>query len=215
MPASVGYGEGGFGAGGFGGYTAAEPIPFYQALITSEWQGSPQYLEWLTAVLQILDDISSCLAQFTNAFSIDSAVGVQLDAIGELVGQGRTVGFQPSHGLSPTLDDATYQLLLQSKIAENSWNGTIDGLQAIWQSLFQGGSILIIDNQNMSADITVTGAFTSIVQDLIVNGYIVPRPEGVEYTYTIGDLPFFGFDQLYDSAAAEYIVNGFDTGHWS
>jgi len=215
MPASVGYGQGGFGAGGFGGYTAAQPISFYLALITSEYQESDEFMAWLQAVLQIADDASNCVAQITDAFNPTLAVGAQLDIIGNNVGVGRTVGFQPSYGVSPTLDDDTYRLLIQSKIAENDWNGTIDGLQSIWQTLFPGGNILIIDNQNMSADITVTGAFTSIIQDLIVNGYIVPRPEGVQYTYTIGDLPFFGFDQLYDSEAAEFIIDGFDTGKWS
>jgi hypothetical protein len=110
--------------------------------------------------------------------------------------------------VSPVLDDATFRIYIRAKIAQNQWDGTMLSLYPIWQTLFPGGQIIIFDNQNMTADVTLTGSFTSIIQDLITNGYIIPRPEGVLYTYLFGTLPFFGFD------SDNQFIAGFDVGHW-
>jgi hypothetical protein len=61
----------------------------------------------------------------------------------------------------------------------------------------------------MTATIFLSGSFTSIIQDLIVNGFIVPRPEGVLYEYTFAELPAFGWDL--DNS----FVAGFDVGKFS
>ena len=75
--------------------------------------------------------------------------------------------------------------------------------------MFPSGNLVINDNQNMTATIIVAGTFTSIILDLITNGYIIPRPEGVLYTYVTTTLPIFGAD-LNNS----YIA-GADLGHAS
>jgi len=149
------------------------------------------------------------LVQFDTSLDLDSAIGAQLDALGEIVGASRTVGFTPSNGVSPVLDDDTYTLYIKAKIAQNQWDGTPTSLYYIWLTLFPSGNIVVADNQNMTATIFLSGSFTSIIQDLILNGYIVPRPEGVQYSYTFANLPAFGFD-LDNSYVA-----GFDIGMWS
>jgi hypothetical protein len=99
---------------------------------------------------------------------------------------------------------------LLAKEGINNWNGKIQLLYPLWQLLFPGGSIIFIDNQNMSATIILAGTFTSIQSDLIVNGLIVPRSETVQYSYIIGaDFPLFGADL--DNS---YIA-GADLGHAS
>jgi hypothetical protein len=62
----------------------------------------------------------------------------------------------------------------------------------------------------MTATIVMTGTLSSIIQDLITNGLIVPRPQAVQYNYVFGGLPFFGFG----TTNTEYIA-GFDIGKWS
>lgn len=137
------------------------------------------------------------------------ALGPQLDILGTIVGVSRTVPFQPSNSVSPVLDDDTYRTLIKAKVAFNQWNGQAGSLYPIWQTLFPGGNIAIQDNQNMTATIFLTGAFTSITQDLIINGLIIPRPETVQYNYVFGTLPAFGF-----GAIPGYIA-GFGVGHWN
>lgn len=203
------YGAQGYGTGGYGNSPIGTlPIGYYIGLLTSEYTNSPKLNALLYKLLRKFDDASQVLVQMDTAFDLDSAVGVQLDMLGATVSAFRTVDFQPSNGVSPVLDDATFRIYIKAKIGANQWDGTRLSLYPLWQQLFPGGSIIIVDNQDMTADVVPVGSFTSIVQDLITNDYIVPRAEGVLYTYLFGTLPFFGFD-----SANEYIA-GFDVGHW-
>ena len=188
---------------------AENSFQYYLDLITSEYQNSGNFLIWVSALLNKGFDISTLLDTLDTNFDIDNAVGSQLDMLGSIVGERRTVGFQPSNSLSPVLDDNTYRILLKAKIARNQWNGKIDGLQSIWATLFPAGKIIIIDNQNMTVNIAISGTFSSIVEDLIQNGYIVPRPQGVLVNYSFGTMPFFGFDRQ------DFYISGFDTGNWA
>jgi hypothetical protein len=184
------------------------PSGYYKNVLTSEYKGTAEYNAWLQAVLNIANDISTCLSSMVAAFDLDTAVGAQLDILGQIIGVSRTVNFQPSGGVSPVLDDTTYRLLLYATIANDAWDGTIGSLYPIWNKLFPGGRITIIDNQDMTATIVLSGVFTSIIQDLINNGYIVPRPQAVEYTYVFGGTPFFGFDR------SDAFIAGLGVGNW-
>lgn len=183
---------------------------YYESLITSQYQQSENYLAWLGSVLQLLCDAQACINSLPAAFNIATAVGVQLDTLGVLVGVGRTLPFQPTGGIKPMLGDTDYRLLIRAKIAQNQWDGQASSLWGIWQTLFPGGSIYVIDNQNMTATIILAGSFTNLTQQMITNGLIVPRPETVQYLYTFATLPLFGFDGLNPS-----FVAGFDIGHFS
>jgi hypothetical protein len=181
---------------------------YYINILTSEYRTTTQFNQWFTVVLNIATDISNCLQFITSAFDLDFAIGVQLDILGVLIGVKRTVPFQPNNGISPVLDDDTYRILLKATIANNQWDGTQGSLYPIWKQLFPGGQITIIDNQNMTANIIMTGSLSSIIQDLITNGMIVPRPQAVQYNYIFGTLPFFGF------GFNNLFIAGFGTGHW-
>lgn len=197
--------------------TFAPPLSYYVDLFTSEYRtGTSKSIQVNFATLmQPIADINTCAALINGDYELGTlaqpqAVGVQLDIIGQILGQSRVMPFQPSMSVSPILDDATYTLLLLAKQGINNWNGKIQSLYPLWQLLFPGGSIIFIDNQNMSATIILAGTFTSIQSDLIVNGLIVPRSETVQYSYIIGaDFPLFGADL--DNS---YIA-GADLGHAS
>lgn len=184
---------------------------YYESLITSQYQQSTNYLSWLGAVLQLLCDAQACLNTFPSAFTIATAVGAQLDILGTLIGVSRVLPFQPTGGISPVLDDPTYRILLQAKIVQNQFNGQYMGanstLWTAWQQLFPGGTIYVIDNQDMTADIILAGSFTSIIQQMILNHMIVPEAEAVQFNYTFATLPIFGADQN------NSFVAGADIGH--
>lgn len=206
------FGGGGYGSGEYGGggnEIFSEPVAYYLSLITSEYQNSPNFLAFLQSFVQKFDDITSLLYMFDFDLQIDQAKGVQLDLIGTIVGANRTVDFQPRGGVSPVLDDATYRLLLYATIARNNWNGQIGSMQPIWSQLFPGGRIIVVDGQDMTVVVTMSGSFTSIIQDLITHDYIVPRAEGVLMQYNFAGLPIFGFDRN------DAFIAGFDLGLWS
>jgi hypothetical protein len=207
------YSFSGYGGGPYGeqpgGPFYSMPLSYYLNLLTSEYKTAPKLNAWLASELQFLQDVTDCIGSITGFYDLDYADGPQLDVDGAIAGVSRTVGFQPSGGVSPILDDDTYRLLIHATIAGNHWNGTQPALYPIWASLFPGGTLRLVDNQNMSCTIVLTGVFTSIIQDLITHGLIVPRPQGVLYNYVFGDLPLLGFDQN------NAFIAGFDLGHFS
>jgi hypothetical protein len=115
---------------------------------------------------------------------------------------------------SPILSDANYIVLLQAKILQNQWNGQGQGvnnqLWAAWQVMFPGGRLIITDNQNMTCNVLLLGAFNPIMQQMITAGMIVPRPEAVAYVYIFPTLPAFGFGSLNPT-----LIQGFGTGYWN
>lgn len=206
------YGQKGYGSGRYGiqdnGPLYKMPLGYYLSLFTSQYQNSKNLLAWARQAWLPIDNLTDCLAFLSGNYDLDVAQGVQLDTIGLFLGQSRTVAFQPTNpGDSPTLNDDTYRLLLKAIRAKNHWDGKLVSLYSIWQTLFPGGKLVINDNQNMTATIIIAGTFSQLIIDLINHGYIVPRPEGVLYTYVNADLPIFGTDL--DNA---YIA-GVDKGH--
>lgn len=207
------YGQNGYGSGRYGigdyGPIYKMPIGYYLSLFTSQYRNSPKLQAWAAKAWQPIDDLTNCLAFVSSNYDLSVAVGYQLDVCGQLIGQSRQVAFQPSGGVSPILDDDTYRLLLYARIAQNKWDGKLNSLYPIWKTLFPSGRLIINDNQNMTCTVILSGTFTSIIEDLIVNGYIVPRPEGVLYTYVYSTLPIFGAD------LNNAYVAGADLGHAS
>ncbi|MBU5379523.1 DUF2612 domain-containing protein [Pantoea septica] len=116
-----------------------------------------------------------------TAFDIDSAVGVQLDVLGEWIGRTRVVSqpisgvyfsfdtdglgwdqgvwqgpFDPDAGFT-SLSDDTYRVILKAKIAINSWDGQNDSLPAILETALDGSGLRmqIVDNQDMTISVWV------------------------------------------------------------
>jgi hypothetical protein len=71
------------------------------------------------------------------------------------------------------------------------------------------GALRVVDHQDMTVDLYVSGTFTSILSDLILNGYLLPSSQGVSFNYHLATLPTFGFD-LNNSW-----VSGFDLGKFA
>jgi hypothetical protein len=206
-----GFGTGRFGEGDFSPtpiYTLG--ISYYLALFTSQYQLCVNYLAWAQSAFQKMEDVSNAMNLFEVDFDPDYAVGVQLDTAGLIAGISRTVPFQPSGGVSPVLDDTTYRLLIKARLSRKRFDGKLATLLSIFEDLFPGSQMVVIDEQNMSATLSFTGIFSSIVRDLITNDLIIPRSETVQYNYVFNEAPIFGFSETLGS-----IISGFDSGFWS
>lgn len=210
---------------------------YYLNLIPSEHRLSPNFINWLTFGIQKLQDDNSSALDIINAFDLDTATGKQLDTIGNLIGISRQLDFQPRSDISSVLDDVYYRLLLRARIVWNQWKGTIKELYEAWQVIFPAGNLLIMDNQDMSMDIVVSGNFSVMERELINNGLIVPKSEGVRINYIIieenSNLPVFsygydneilgGYNSNWISEESDLIfgygevtkdIAGYDTGNW-
>ena len=210
---------------------------YYLNLIPSEHRLSPNFINWLTFGIQKLQDDNSSALDIINAFDLDTATGTQLDIIGTLVGISRQLDFQPRSDISSVLDDVYYRLLLRARIVWNQWKGTIKELYEAWQVIFPAGNLLIMDNQDMSMNMVVSGNFSVMERELINNGLIVPKSEGVRINYIIieenSNLSVFSYgydneilggynnnwireesDLIFGYGEATKDISGYDTGNW-
>lgn len=156
----------------------------YQDLITSEHRGKPKYMATVTALLNHSTDIYSCAVYLDDQFDLDLAEGAQEDILGQIVGKGRKMPFELITTGSSTLDNESYRTLLKATIAKNLWKGEIEDLETIWFNLF-GERIRIVDNQDMTIEVQILNVPTSVIQELIVMGQIVPKPQSVYLGYNL------------------------------
>ncbi|MCW7550537.1 DUF2612 domain-containing protein [Photorhabdus sp. APURE] len=210
----------------------------YLSLITPQHRTANKFVTHIDLITRPLSDISDSAKFLNSQFSIDEAVGVQLDAVGEWIGLSRYVktpivgvyfaldiegvGFDEgswkrqydSDSGFTELDDETYRTILRSKIRANHWDGTNEMLAEIYQGVIPDESVLIffVDNQDMSMDVYVTGGVVpEVVKAVIQQGYLNIKPGAVRvnnYTNSENRGVIFGFD-----SDSKYIA-GFDIGGW-
>lgn len=153
----------------------------YTDLITNYHRGKPLFVQHVDLSTRPLTDTSTALQNLLSAFDIDSAVGVQLDMLGEWIGRTRIVSqpisgvyfsfdtdglgwdqgvwqgpYDPDAGFT-SLSDETYRVVLKAKISINSWDGQNDSLPAILETALTGSGLRmqIVDNQDMTISVWV------------------------------------------------------------
>lgn len=153
----------------------------YTDRITNYHRGKPLFVDHVDLSTRPLTDTSTALQNLLTAFDIDSAVGVQLDVLGEWIGRSRIVSqpisgvyfsfdttglgwdqgvwqgpYDPDAGFT-SLSDDTYRIVLKAKIAINNWNGQNDTLPPILETALEGSGLKmqIVDNQDMTISVWV------------------------------------------------------------
>ena len=163
----------------------------YLALIPPPNSIQPNFMAWFEANAEIAVEIQECLNSFDSAFFVDTAEGVQLDIIGELVGLSREVDFDPGGGASSILPDSLYRIALKAKILKNNWDGTKEQIYDFWAIWLPEYPVLIMDNEDMTMSVLVVG----MPNDLTGTYIFAFGPEG-------GDGPLGS------------ILAGWGTGYW-
>ena len=213
----------------------------YTGLITAEHADKSNFVSVVSALVGPLVDIQAQTLSMPSLYDIDSAVGSQLDVVGQWVGQGRFlttpltgvyfafdtsgVGFDqgawqgpydPTTGLVALSDDA-YRTLLRATIAANHWDGTISGAYSIWSAVFSatGISMIMQDYENMTMLIGVlsSSGIDAVTQAMIKNGLLDLRPAGVEMISRV--IPSVTNTPFFGFDAQNTSVSGFDTGSFA
>ena len=213
-------------------------LDYYRGLITSEHADKPLFVAVLETLLRGPVEQQTQMEKMVADFDLDSAVGVQLDAVGAWVGISRLlvtplVGvyfswdstallgwdsgswqgeFDPTTGLTE-LPDNEYRQLIRARIAANNWDGTLIQAQAIWNQVFNGQQQIIVqDNQDMTMSISFVGQPLSAVQQaLLTGGYFPLKPMGVRikfYGVPVNTGPLFAWDTNSPQ------LQGWDAGSW-
>ena len=86
----------------------------YLSLFPGFVQEKPKFMALAAAVLRQAEDLITLAQSIAPGFSVGSAAGVQLDAIGESFGMERQEGWS----------DSTYRTVLLRKLKRNTWDGT-------------------------------------------------------------------------------------------
>jgi hypothetical protein len=214
-------------------------ITDYTSLITSEHADKPNFMAMVSLLAQWAVDRRNLLASIPGLYDIDTAVGQQLDRVGEWVGISRNLSlpltgvyfsfdtaglgfdqgtwqgpFDPTTGLVALPDDQ-YRILLYATIAANNWDGTVPGAYVAWSTVFAplGYSILIADNQNMTMDVVLVGpAPDAVTLALFTGGYLNLRPAGVGISNYY--LPTVPDTPVFGFDAENSGISGFDVGAW-
>ncbi len=131
----------------------------YLAKVPPEHATDGNFMAELSAVLQPFVDAQAFLASIPAAFDLDTAIGVQLDAVGAWAGVSRkipipvnnpwfaldTAGRGADQGwwkgeydgaALTSLDDETYRRLIRARIIANNADGTLASVQAALAEFF-------------------------------------------------------------------------------
>ena len=195
----------------------------YLSLITSEYQNSPKFIALVDLLTSAIASNTLLIQSFQTLFDVDTAVGQQLDYTGQWIGLTRyispkvttaffswdgdgSVGWERGYwqgkysdqGIT-TLNDSEYRRLLYAKIALNQWDGSIPSAQTELSLAFPQNNVYIMDHQDMTMDVAVSGSLTPLVQSLLTRGHYDCRPCGVlvnkYWMSSIIDTPIFAWDE--------------------
>lgn len=159
----------------------------YLNLITSEYRDKPNFVAWVSSNLGIIDGGVKLAESFINEFDLDTAIGKQLDIIGDILGQPRTIRFDNSNDNGAVLTDDQYRTLLKIKTILNLWKGSIGQLNELWNVFFDD-SVQVTDNQDMTMTVDISSNPSVLLRSLmqiIGLGVVVPKPEAVGIKYNL------------------------------
>lgn len=210
----------------------------YTGLIAGYHVDRPNFQEWIYTLTEPLLIARQRLSGLREEFDVDTAVGVQLDAVGVRVGVSRQLplkltdvyfalddvdgyGFDfglwkgpydPDDGIA-VLDDETYRAVIKAKILSNKWNGengTLAEFLSTALSYFgvDAKMLDLQDFQTMHVALNLTKASTSPIVWELISRRIVDVTAAGVSMQIVDNIPWFGLD--YDTAS----VNGLDEGSW-
>jgi len=189
--------------------TDLEIIEYYADLLILQYIGMPKAYDTVSylASQAIMDQLPD---EVMNAFDITTAIGVQLDVIGQYVGVIRT-GYV--EGVQLTLDDADFRTLIAFASLKNSAGSSLYDIQQLLT--YFSGAVLVIDYANMRMSYLVSSVIGSINMVLLaIQQNLLPVPMAVQLAsviYAPVINTFFGF-RTYDLAGYNNSpFNNYDT----
>ncbi|MBR2226759.1 MAG: DUF2612 domain-containing protein [Bacteroidales bacterium] len=156
--------------------------------IESQHASKPKYMAHVTALLEKVDDVTRVVKDMPQAFYVREAVGAQLDVDGGMVGVDRRFPPVSIPGMPALLDDDTFRKVILARIVQNGWDGTNERFKEMWDATV-GGELdaTYRDNQDMTMDIHITGYTEPTMIEMILRGFIVPKPGGVGLNVELTD----------------------------
>lgn len=169
-----------------------------------------QYLTTNSTVSHVEDiqPIELGIDETTNIYLNGTPADLSFDVFNEVY-EGNQLLDINYNGIPKVLPDDLYRLILQSRVYQYHWDGTIKGLYSIFNALFPDVILWLQDNGDMSYTVTVmTTELPEFIPELFTLGYITPKPTGIRVNYIMYERPFFSWD------LDELFYKGWDQGIW-
>lgn len=169
---------------------------YYKNLLIIQYNGLPK----ASQTIEVLTNAASgdeLMLQLQEAFNVDTAIGAQLDLIGQLVGASR-------YGLS----DDEYRILIKFKIIVNNASATMESIDNAIYDTF-GKAILATNNQDMTMTYIIEPFYRNVVEAAYKLGFLpIPIGVGVNVILMVPNP-----DLIYGFARGNYKTNaiGFST----
>lgn len=178
-------------------------------LVPSENKEKPKFIDWLEVSTTAVDTVYTLANEMYDYFDVDTAIGDQLDIIGEYVGIERLLNFQPLYGPAVMTDDV-YRSVIKSKISRNAWNGTNEDFYRLWEMALPGLPVIYTDNQDMSISVVALTDPDDYTIELVQNGYYQLKPQGVLFNFAAVPIIF-----AYDADSLDPLIySGYDEGYY-
>ena len=160
---------------------------YYSNLLIMEYHGKPKAKATIETTVALLPD--DIIQEVIEGFNIETAVGKQLDILGEYVGVDR---YYLVDNQAELLNDEDYRILIKLKAISNTSDLSHKSLEEALYDFF-GNSVRMDSDGNMEMTYFVPKDKTPIIQAAIQKE-VLPRPMGVRCSYIIEyDKKFFGF----------------------
>lgn len=176
---------------------------YYSNLLILQYHNKPKAKATIESTVSLLPD--DLIMDVINGFDIETAIGKQLDILGEYIGIDR---YYLVDNQAELLSDDDYRLLMKLKAISNTSNLSHKALDDSLYDFF-GNTVRMDSDGNMEMTYFVPKDKTPIIQAAIQKE-VLPKPMGVRCSYVIEyDKKFFGFC-TYQNQTAVY-KTGFRT----
>lgn len=210
----------------------------YTELIAGAHRNKEKFQEWIFTLTEPLNEAREKLIEMQTLFDVETAVGDQLDAVGDRVGASRMLPvtltdvyfalddymgigldlgvwkghYDPGDGLV-RLDDETFRAVIKSTILMNHWDGQNGSLPDFVAGVFANFGVVgkfmdLQDFQTMQVAINLTPQTTPPVVYDLLSRRIIDIVAAGVALNLTENLPWFGFD--YETQS----VKGLGEGYW-
>lgn len=160
---------------------------YYSNLLILQYHDKPKAKATIEACVNLMPD--DLMREVLGGFDIETAVGKQLDILGEYVGTDRHYLVD---GQVELLSDEDFRILIKLKAISNTSNLSHKSLDDSLYDFF-GNTVRMDSDGNMEMTYFVPKNKTPVIQAAIQKE-VLPRPMGVRCSYIIEyNKKFFGF----------------------
>lgn len=106
------------------------------ARLIQQYKDKPNIEALISVKAQHIQELENAFYQIKDRLNISTQIGIQLDRIGDIVGQ-------PRNGIT---NDALYRLFLNAKVGQNSSNGDAEKIISVWNMLSESTQTQLIEN---------------------------------------------------------------------